>query len=288
MKDHRARGRLVDARHDARERRLPAAGLADQTDRLPLRDIEIDAVDGVHDLPFAEEAPLGQGKMLHHPAQLQHALAALELRARAMIHAGLRLGRHRRTRRRRRQRVAGLRDPAARFGAGRKLQQVGMLGALVDAEGAPGGKPAAGRMGDRVGRRAFDGHQPPLSRDVTIDARNGVDQGPGVGVARIGEDGLGRALLDDLAGVHHDDARAHAGDHPEIVADQDDRRVEIAIELGDQVEDLGLDGDVERSGRLVSDQERRLVGEAHRQHDALPHAAGKLVRIAARSRARAP
>ena len=47
-----------------------------------------------------------------------------------------------------------------------------------------------------------------------------------------------------------------------------------------QVENLRLDGDVERGGRFVREQERGLVGKSHRQHDALAHAAGKLMRIA--------
>ena len=47
----------------------------------------------------------------------------------------------------------------------------------------------------------------------------------------------------------------------------------------DQRQDLRLDGDVERGGRLVRDQQRRPAGQRHRDHRALPHAAGKLMRI---------
>ena len=46
-----------------------------------------------------------------------------------------------------------------------------------------------------------------------------------------------------------------------------------------QVEDLRLDGDVERGGRLVGDQQRRLAGQRHGDHRPLPHAARKLVRV---------
>ena len=46
-------------------------------------------------------------------------------------------------------------------------------------------------------------------------------------MARIGQHLLGRAFLDDLAGVHDDDARADAGDDAEVVADQHDRGAEI-------------------------------------------------------------
>ena len=45
------------------------------------------------------------------------------------------------------------------------------------------------------------------------------------------------------------------GDHAEVVGDQDDRRAELALQLAHQVEDLRLDRDVERGGRLVGDQQ---------------------------------
>ena len=51
------------------------------------------------------------------------------------------------------------------------------------------------------------------------------------------------------------------------------------LEARDQLEDLRLDGDVERRGRLVGDQQLRLVGQRHRDHRALAHAAGELVRV---------
>ena len=45
-----------------------------------------------------------------------------------------------------------------------------------------------------------------------------------------------------------------------------------------QLQDLRLDGDVERGGRFVGDQQRRVVGERHRDHHALALAAGELMR----------
>ena len=46
-----------------------------------------------------------------------------------------------------------------------------------------------------------------------------------------------------------------------------------------QLEDLRLDRHVERGRRLVGDQELRLAGQRHRDHRALPHPAGELVRV---------
>ena len=49
----------------------------------------------------------------------------------------------------------------------------------------------------------------------------------------------------------------------------------------DEVEHLGLDRGVEPGGRLVEDQQRRVLRQRHRDHDALLHAARELVRVAA-------
>ena len=88
-----------------------------------------------------------------------------------------------------------------------------------------------------------------------------------------------RRLLDDLAGVHHDDARAVLRHNAEIVRDEEDGRAQAAREIGEQLEDLRLDGDVERGRRLVGDDERGVHDERHRDDDALAHAAGELMRI---------
>ena len=58
------------------------------------------------------------------------------------------------------------------------------------------------------------------------------------------------------------------------------RHAEPRLELLQQLEDLRLDGDVERGGRLVGDQEVGLVGERHGDHHALALAARELMRIA--------
>ena len=83
----------------------------------------------------------------------------------------------------------------------------------------------------------------------------------------------------NMPAVHHVHAFAHARDDAEVVRDQDQRRVLLGDELAQQIEDLRLDGDVERSRRLVGDQQLRLAGQRHRDHRALAHAARELVRV---------
>ena len=92
---------------------------------------------------------------------------------------------------------------------------------------------------------------------------------------RIGEQRVDRRALDDLAGVHHHHLVGDLGDDAEIVGDDQHRHAEPALQVLQQVEDLRLDGDVERRRRLVGDQQRGLAGQRHGDHDPLAHAAGQ-------------
>ena len=90
-----------------------------------------------------------------------------------------------------------------------------------------------------------------------------------------------RPFLEHLARVHHDHPVAGFRDHAKIVGDQDDRHPELLLQPVQQLEDLRLDGHVQRGGRLIRDQELGVAGQRHRDHHPLPHPAGKLVRILA-------
>jgi len=63
------------------------------------------------------------------------------------------------------------------------------------------------------------------------------------------------------------------------VGDQHDRHLLLLLDAPEELEDLGLDGDVEGRRRLVGDQQRGVAGERHRDHHALPHTARELVRV---------
>ena len=53
-----------------------------------------------------------------------------------------------------------------------------------------------------------------------------------------------------------------------------------------QFEDLGLHRNIERSGGFVGDQQAGAIHQSHRDQDALPLAAGKLVGIIVKSQMR--
>ena len=105
-----------------------------------------------------------------------------------------------------------------------------------------------------------------LTHDTTsssgIRARYGVQQHARVLVPRIREDLLGRAVLDRLARTHHQ--------HPlaiELITARSCvmKTIPVAggrLQLGQQLQDLRLHGDVERGGRLVRDEQRRASSTA--------------------------
>ena len=169
-------------------------------------------------------------------------------------------------------------SPRRRSSGGSSVRQRSSASAQRSAKTQPGD------LGPEARQEARDRVEPAV---VLADAaaRDAAQQADRVRVARVLEDRLDRALLDEPAGVEHADAVAHLRDHAEVVADEEHRRVELGLQVRDEIEHLGLDRRVEAGRRLVEDQQRRVLGERHRDHDALLHPARELVRVAAHHRA---
>ena len=100
----------------------------------------------------------------------------------------------------------------------------------------------------------------------------------GVGMLRVVEHLGDRALLDDAALGHDADAVGHLAHDAEVVGDEQQRHAVARLQGLQELQDLRLDGDVERRGRLVGDQQVGLVGQSHGDHHALALAARELVR----------
>src|SRR5437867_8816165 len=132
---------------------------------------------------------------------------------------------------------------------------------------------AQGRHGARNGLELL------LLRGGQIDARDGAQEPLRVGVERLLEQLADGRFFDDLRAVHHDDPLRGLRDHAHVVCDQQDRHPQLRLQLVQELEDLRLDGDVERGRRLVGDQELGVARQRHRDHDALPHAARELVGV---------
>jgi len=67
------------------------------------------------------------------------------------------------------------------------------------------------------------------------------------------KDFLPGAQFDHAAGIHYGYAIGDLRNYGEIVRDEEHGEAEFGAELREEVEDLGLDGDVERGGGLVGD-----------------------------------
>ncbi len=236
---------------------LPQPDLAHQPQGLALADLEADAVDGMNLVDDARE-----DAALDREALAQ--VADLEERLRGAPGA---MGRVRSTH--------ATRWPGATSLSGGMAWVQMSIGVL--AARARSGSRAAGSS--RLGTVPWIDSSRAWRLDGAVDARDGADQALGVGMPRIAEQRLDRRLLDDLAGIHHRHPLAGLGDHAHGMGDQHDRHAELVLHLLHQLQDLRLDGDVERRRRLVGDQELGLAGKRHGDHDALAHAAGELVRI---------
>ena len=119
-----------------------------------------------------------------------------------------------------------------------------------------------------------------------MQARGGLEQGGGVGVARVTEHRLAVSLLDDPAQVHDRHSVREVAHDGEVVGDEDDRETEAGAEIFEQAQDRRLDRDVEGRHRFVGDDHPRLDGKSPGDGDALALAAGELARQAVEGVAR--
>ena len=67
-----------------------------------------------------------------------------------------------------------------------------------------------------------------------------------------------------------------------LCSDEQVREAELILEIGQQVEDLRLDGDVQGAGGLVADDEPGVQSQGTGDADPLPLAAGELVGVSVR------
>ncbi len=139
---------------------------------------------------------------------------------------------------------------------------------------ASGGMRRSGGRPGIVARRSFRGS---WSSMCGSDPRSASVYGMLGPVEEIGH----RRLLDDLAGVHDEHLLGRLGDHAHVVRDDDHRHPVVSAELVEGLEHARLDGDVERGGRLVGDQQLRAARERHRDHHALAHPSGEPVGVVA-------
>ena len=258
--DHRARVGGMNTENCLGERRLARAGLADEAKRLAGTQVEIDVDQSTHLVTALLER-------LGHVLEVQYHVANARTGDRCCQRRGDE-----------RADLAGVVavDRASLDGMrGRRHNRAALIGgertAVLEHTCRQLGADQRQRAGDRV--EAALGLVGPTTGQA-------AEQADGVGMLRVVEDLGRRALLDDLAGVHHADAIADAAHHTEVVGDQQDGSTGLFAQRRHEVEHLGLHRRVEARGGLVENQQLRIAGQRHRDHDALLHTARQLVRIA--------
>ena len=110
--------------------------------------------------------------------------------------------------------------------------------------------------------------------------RGGFEQALRVGMLRAFRDLAGVAYFDDSSAIHHGNPGGEIADDRHGVRDEEIGEAEIALELGEEVDDLGADADVEGGDGFVGDDEFGVQGEGAGDADALALSAGELVGVA--------
>ena len=97
---------------------------------------------------------------------------------------------------------------------------------------------------------------------------------------RIFHQRAGRTEFNDLTEIHHGDAVADMRHHAQVVADENIGQVEITLQVGEQIEHVGLDRHIERGHDLVANNQRRLQHQRTGNIGTLLLPAGNFMRIA--------
>ena len=147
------------------------------------------------------------------------------------------------------------------------------------AKRAAGAEPAAARRCHRRGQLAPHDVVVSSPRDDRVRDRDRVDERLRVRVGGVLVNVDGRSDLDELAEVHDADRSARYFTTARSCEMTMYVRSWRCLQVPHQVEDLGLDRNVERRDRLVGDDELRVERERAREADPLALPAGELVRI---------
>ena len=123
-----------------------------------------------------------------------------------------------------------------------------------------------------LGRRLQD-------RLLGFDIERRIQEFPRIGMSGGIENLPGPTLLDDGSRLHHRQTIGDMANHRQVVADDDVGKIEACLQIHQQVENLGLDRDVERRDRLVGDDQLGPGDQRASDRNALALAARELMGI---------
>ena len=114
-----------------------------------------------------------------------------------------------------------------------------------------------------------------------LEGRDGGEQALGVGMGGLGGDEFGGAFFNEFTVFENGDLIADVFNDCEVVGNEEISKVELFLEIHQEVDDLGLDRDIECADRFVADDKLRFDGEGAGNTDALALASAKFVGEAA-------
>jgi hypothetical protein len=132
--------------------------------------------------------------------------------------------------------------------------------------------------------RDFAGENDALTAGLGVYLRDGGDEGFCVGMFGGLHDGLDRSGFYYFAQIHHHDAAADVLDNGQIVGHKQIGHGALALEVLQQIDDLGLHGNVQRADRFVANDQLWFHGQGAGNADALALAATEFVRVTVRLR----
>ena len=96
---------------------------------------------------------------------------------------------------------------------------------------------------------------------------------------RMVKNSIRGAALAHTPAVHNNDLVTHGRNDAQVMCNHDDRHTHLLLQVLHQLQDLRLNGNVQRGRRLIRNQDIRLTAERHGNHDTLAHASRKLIGI---------
>src|SRR5262249_41733503 len=155
------------------------------------------------------------------------------------------------------------------------------LAASFDGQRATRMEHAAGRRIHRARHLTLDSPVLAPFLDRRIGDRHGLEQCPRVRMQRIAVQLITVGELDHLAKVHDRDTMAQVTDNAEIMGNEEVGEVELVAEIFEEIDDLCLDGHVERRDCLVANNKFGPQRERTCNTDALALSTAHFVGVAA-------
>ncbi|MNR02420.1 hypothetical protein D3C85_1182700 [compost metagenome] len=114
---------------------------------------------------------------------------------------------------------------------------------------------------------------------LLVQTRHRPQQSFGIRMLRILKDFPSGTRFHHFTSIHDDDPVTHAGNHAEIMCNQNDGGPQFLLHILHNFHDLRLNRYIKRCCRLICNQQGRAAGQGNGDHYTLAHPAGEFVGI---------